>query len=424
MPRFVALALTLALTPSLTAADWPQFLGPNRDGSSPEPAPAWGGGPTVLWKQPVGDAHSSPVVAGGVVYAFFKPAGRDADALAAFDAATGDKKWERSYERAAFTPPFGAGPRSTPAVAGGKVFTLGGTGVLACWDAATGDILWSVDTLKEFGAKNLFFGVSTSPLVVGDKVVVMVGGKGAGVVAFDAATGKTAWRATDDPASYSSPVLTGTGAAAQIVVLTGKNLRGLSPDGKELWAVPFVDALFETSTTPVVVGDLVVASSITAGSIGVKLGTADGKPTATQVWKNPELTCYFSTPVVVGPHAYMVVGVGSLLGKPTCALRCVEVATGKVLWSEEKIGKYHAALLKTAGDDLFLFDDAGKVTRVRPDPAGFKPAESAKVSGPTWAHPALAGGRLYVRDDKTETKKRGPAEAGGKELIALTFGGK
>ena len=420
MPRSFALALTLALAAPLTAADWPQFLGPNRDGSSPEPAPAWGTGPTRVWTQPVGDAHSSPVVAGGVVYAFFKPAGRDADALAAFDAATGDKKWERSYPRAAFTPPFGVGPRSTPAVSNGKVFTLGNTGVLACWNAANGDIHWSVDTLKEFETKNLFFGVSTSPLVVGDKVVVMVGGKNAGVVAFEAATGKVAWRATDDPASYSSPTLIGTGAAAQIVVLTGTNLRGLSTDGKELWAVPFKDLLNESSTTPVIAGDVVVASSVTAGSIGVKLGTADGKPTATQIWKNDELTCYFSTPVVVGPHAYMVTGVGSLTRRPTSVLRCVEVATGKVLWTQPNVGKYHAALLKTAGDDLFLFDDAGKVTRFRPDPAGFKPGETATVSGPTWSHPALAGGRLYVRDDKTEAKK-GQAETGGKELIALKF---
>ena len=97
-------------------------------------------------------------------------------------------------------------PAGTPAVSGGKVFTFGGTGILACWDAKTGDIVWKVDTLKEFKAKNLFFGISTSPIVVGDKVVVMVGGKGAGVVAFDKATGKPAWQATDDPASYASPV--------------------------------------------------------------------------------------------------------------------------------------------------------------------------------------------------------------------------
>ena len=142
------------------------------------------------------------------MYAFYQPKGKDADALAAFDAKTGEMKWEKSYDRAKFKPLFGNGPRSTPVVSGGKVFTLGGTGVLACWDAKTGDIDWKVDTLKEFNAKNLFFGVSTSPIMIGaDKVVVMVGGKGAGVVAFDVKDGKTAWKATDDPSSYASPVL-------------------------------------------------------------------------------------------------------------------------------------------------------------------------------------------------------------------------
>src|SRR6185312_6997509 len=104
---------------------------------------------------------------------------------AAFDAKSGEKLWEKSYERANFKPPFGSGPRSTPAVKGSKVYTLGGTGILACWDAKTGDVVWKIDTLKEFKAPNLFFGTSTSPLVVDDTVVVMIGGKGAGIVGFD-----------------------------------------------------------------------------------------------------------------------------------------------------------------------------------------------------------------------------------------------
>src|SRR5579884_4040580 len=178
MPRFLAAsALALALALALSAADWPQFLGPNRDNTTPEKVPVWKGDLKPAWKAPVGDAHSSPVVAGGVVYAFYQPKGKNADALAAFDAKTGNRLWEKSYDREAFNPLFGPGPRSTPTVADGKVYTLGGTG----------DIAWKVDTLKEFKAKNLFFGVSCSPLVEGNTVVVMVGGKGAGIVAFDRA---------------------------------------------------------------------------------------------------------------------------------------------------------------------------------------------------------------------------------------------
>lgn len=387
--------LLLLALPLLTAADWPQFLGPTRDGASAEVVPVWKDAPKVLWKQPVGEAHSSPVVAGGVVYAFYKPAGKDADALAAFDAKTGEKLWEKSYDRAAFTPKFGVGPRSTPAVHGGKVYTLGNTGVLACWDAKTGTVNWKVDTLEQFQADNLYFGVSTSPVVADGKVIVMVGGKKAGIVAFDAATGKTAWQATDDPSSYSSPLVTGTGESARVIALTGSHLRAVSLAGKPLWAVPFKDLLNESSTTPVVAGDLVIGSSVTAGSIALK-GTAANTPTT--AWKNAELSCYFSTPVAVGPHLYMVNGGLSL--NPTVTLRCVETATGKVLWAKPKVGKYHAALVKTGDDKLLMLDDAGRVILIQPDPAGYKELSRAQVCGTTWAHPAVADGVVYVRDEK------------------------
>src|SRR5262245_43458114 len=150
MPRFLSSSvLALALALPLSAADWPQFLGPNRDNSSPEPVEAWKGERKPAWRRPVGDAHSSPVVTGGVVYAFYQPAGKNADALAAFDASSGQPLWEKSYERPEFKPLFGNGPRSTPAIDGGKVYTFGSTGVLACWDAKSGEIAWKIDALKE-----------------------------------------------------------------------------------------------------------------------------------------------------------------------------------------------------------------------------------------------------------------------------------
>src|SRR5262249_9078275 len=138
MPRFLAAsALSLSLSLTLFAADWPQFLGPNRDNTTPEKVPAWKGELKPAWKAPVGVAHRSPVVAGGVVYAFYQPKGKNADALAAFDAKTGKPLWEKSYAREEFKPFFGEGPRGTPTVADGKVYTLGGTGILARWDAKT-----------------------------------------------------------------------------------------------------------------------------------------------------------------------------------------------------------------------------------------------------------------------------------------------
>jgi outer membrane protein assembly factor BamB len=403
MLRFVAaLALTLSFGLTLSAADWPQFLGPTRDGASPETVEPWKGELKPAWKKPVGEAHSSPVVAGGVVYAFYQPRGKNADALAAFDAASGEMKWEKSYERPEFKPLFGNGPRSTPVVHGGKVFTLGGTGILACWDAKTGEIAWKVDTLKEFGARNLFFGISTSPAMLGDdKLVVMVGGKGAGVVAVDAKTGMTAWKATDEPASYASPVVTDK----QIVLLTGAGLLGLSKQGEKLWSVPLegkVGNLIESSATPLVIGDTVIGSTVTGGSVAVKLAEQGGKYEAKQEWFEKKLTCYFSTPVVVGDYLYMINGAASIRN-PTITLRCVEAKTGKVAWEKANVGKYHAAIIRCgpAGKErLLMLDDTGHLSLFEADPKAYKELSRAKVCGETWAHPALVDGRVYLRDDK------------------------
>jgi outer membrane protein assembly factor BamB len=420
MPRFLAaFALTLTLTLSTfgadaapvvlfaqpaapaKAADWPQFLGPNRDDTTKEVVEPWKGDLKPLWKQPVGDAHSSPVVADGIVYAFYQPKGKNADALAAFDAKTGERKWEKSYDRAEYKPPFGNGPRSTPAVSEGKVFTYSGLGILACWDAKTGAIDWKVEPLKEFKTANPFFGTSTSPIVVDGKVIVMVGGKGSGVVAFNVKDGKPVWQATDDPASYSSPTKVGN----QLVFLTGAHLLGVSTKGQKLWSVPFegkVGPIIESSATPIEAGDLVIGSTVSSGAIALKVTEKDGKYTTQEAWRNKTLTCYFSTPVVVGEYLYMVNGTASITN-PTITLRCVELKSGKVAWEKKGVGAYHAAILRCgpAGRErLLMLNDEGELTLFEPNAKEFKPLAKSKVCGKTWAHPALVDGRLYLRDEK------------------------
>ncbi len=396
MRRLLAIALFSAPIPA-SGADWPQFLGANRDSASPEKVAPWKEQPKELWSKPVGEAHSSPVVAKGVIYAFYKPAKKDADALAAFDAKTGELLWEQSYDRAKFQPLFGEGPRGTPTVDGDRVYTLGNTGVLACWDIAKkGEVVWKVDTLKEFKAKNLVFGASTSPTVVGPHVVIMVGGKGAGIVGFDKANGKIAWQTTEDTPSYASPIAVGTGDKTELVFLTNSHIRSLTAsDGKELWKFPFVDKLLESSTTPVKVGDLYVAGSVMSGSVGIQI--VDGVPK--RIWKNDKLTCYFSTPVVVGEYLYMVNGKAALTNA-AITLRCVEAKTGKIVWEKANVGKYHAALVRTGDGKLLFLDDGGNLMLLEPSEKEYKELARAKVCGETWAHPALSDGKLYLRDDK------------------------
>jgi len=301
-------------------------------------------------------------------------------------------------ERGKFADPFkfGAGPRATPAVFDGKVYTYGITGILTCIDAETGKLVWEVDTLKKYKANNLFFGVSGSPMVRGDVVLVEVGAKGASIVAFDRETGEEVWKSLDDPASYGSPITIGKGKDRQVVFLTGKQLVGLAPlDGRLLWDFPLVDKFSESSTTPVVAGDILFGSSVTYGGVALKLGKDNGKTTVKELWKDGKYNCYFSTPVPAGPHLYMVTG--SLLQKKA-TLRCVELATGKERWKRENVGAYHASLLRTGDGKLLLLEEEGDLCLVEPDPKEYRELARSKICGNTWAHPALSDGRLYVRD--------------------------
>ncbi len=397
-----AILLVLVFTSSVFAEDWPQWLGPRRDNSSTEKVAPWQGKLKVLWRKPAGEGHSSPVVAGGRVYIHAKVKDKNEEEIVAFDAKSGEELWRTSYERLEFKSLFGNGPRATPCVAGDRIYAFGITGILTCLETDKGKQVWQVNALEKLQAKNLFFGMSCSPLVADERVLVNVGAKSASVVAFDRAKGDIAWKSMDDPASYSSPILVGDGDQRQAVFLTGANVASLNPaDGQVFWRFPLKDRLFESSTTPIRAGDLLLASSITYGSVGLRLTTKEGKPAVEEEWKNPALTSYFSTPVSIGKDLiYMVTGTTpSPLAKPAADLHCVEAKTGKSLWKKAKIGTYHASLMRTGDNKILLLTDGGDLALLEPDPKGYRELARSKVSGPeTWAHPALSDGRLYVRD--------------------------
>jgi outer membrane protein assembly factor BamB len=408
MCSLAVVLLVCAATPSPSPAeDWPQWLGPRRDGSSTEKVAPWKEAPKAAWRQDVGEGHSGPVVAGSKVFLHTRVKGKDAEEVAAYDAGSGKPLWVKQYDRGPLHPKFitqfGVGPRSTPTYHDGRLYTLGVTGILACWDAGDGKQLWTVDTAKTFAPPKLSFGVSCSPLIEGEAVLINVGAKGASVVAFNRKTGAVLWKALDDPPSYSSPIAFGAGKQRQVVFLTEQGLVSLPPTGPgpdgPFWRVPLRDLLSESSTTPVKVGENLLASSVTFGSLGARLATdkKDDKPMATQAWRNPVLTCYFSTPVPVGSEqVYMVTGTPPPFAK--AVLRCVEVKTGKELWKKEKVGTYHASLLRTADDRLLMLEDFGNLVLIEPGPREYKELARSTVCKKTWAHPALSGGRLYLRD--------------------------
>ncbi|HEV8060608.1 MAG TPA: PQQ-binding-like beta-propeller repeat protein [Gemmataceae bacterium] len=398
--RIPVLAIGLAACLSL-GADWPQWLGPNRNNVSSEIVPPWSGAPTVHWRLPVGEGNGGPVISNGRVFLLTKVKGKDVEEVMALDATTGKEIWRTAYDRPEFTSMFGNGPRSTPTVVDGKVYTMGITGILSCFDAADGKILWQANPSEEFKAARLVFGSAVSPLVEGGKVYVMAGGKGGVIAAYDAGTGKLVWSEKKDQASYSSPIAIGQGADREIIFLAQSGIVALSPtDGTVLWRAPLVDGLMETSSTPAICGDVLLASSITFGAMGLDLKKEDGKQ-GKKLWTNPALTCYFATPVAVGTdHFYVVTGTKPPARNMVATLQCVEAKTGKLLWKRPNVGKYHASLMCTGDDKLLMLEESGDLVLLQADPKEYRELSRTKVCGETWAHPALANGRFYVRDNK------------------------
>lgn len=394
---WLPLAGVLATFGICCAADWPQWLGPNRDGSTEERVEKWTEPPKVLWRIPVGEGHGGPVVFSDRVYLHYKVEGEEKEEVLCVNANDGKEIWRSSYERPAFSNIYGNGPRSTPSADLEHVYTMSPTGILICWDARRGTEKWRVNILEQFQAKNLFFGVSTSPVVDGQRLIVMVGGPEASLVAFDKDTGGVLWKSGNEPASYSSPIVTRFAGRRVGFCLTQQGLVAFDPEsGQRHWKYFFVDRLNESSTTPVRIGNAVFVSSVTAGSLALRLRDDGDKVGQEQLWKNG-LTSYFATPVAVGNYLYGVFVSGIV--NPSASLHCLEGATGKSLWSRPNVGTYHASLIR-AGNRLLLLEEGGILILIEPNPEKYQELCRAKICGQTWAHPALSEGKLYVRDRK------------------------
>lgn len=396
------LAFVLVFASLAAASDWPQWLGAKRDASTDEKVAPWTKPLKMAWKVKVGEGHSGPIVADGMVFLHARTPGSDVEELSAFDVKGGDVLWRKSYKRGKFSSIFGNGPRGTPCYEDGRVYSFGVTGLLTCFDAKNkGEVLWQIDTLEDFKASNLYFGVSCSPVIDKEKLLLNVGGKEASIVAFDKMSGKVIWKNLDDKASYASPVVFGKGNERQAVFLTHEGLVAVAVrDGSLLWRFPFKDKLAESSTTPVKVGDMLIASSITRGTVGLKLDHSGAIPKASKVWEKGEITCYFSTPVAVGQdHVFLVAGTPPPALASQATLHCIEVQTGKSLWNRPKVGAYHASLVRTGDDKLLLLEEKGDLVLLESDPKEYRELARSNICGKTWAHPALADGRLYVRDN-------------------------
>ncbi|MCI0458448.1 MAG: PQQ-like beta-propeller repeat protein [Gemmataceae bacterium] len=394
-PRCLLLVLVagLLVVPA-HGADWPNWLGPNHNGSSPEKglATKWPAkGPKVLWKVPGGDGYSSVVVAGGRAITMVQR-GKD-ELVLALDAQTGKELWTAKVAPG-FKNAFGNGPRSTPSIDGKHVYAQSVSGPVVCLEAEGGKEVWRRDLLQEFGAKNITWGLSASPLVEGNMVLVIPGAKGAGVAALDKSNGKTIWKLGDDKASYASPVAATVGDKRQLVFFTAPGLLGVeAQSGKELWRIPWQTEYDVNICTPLIVGDLVfVASGEQVGCALFRL-KAEGKPEV--VWeskgKGSVLKTYWANAV---HHDGRLYGLSGEFDKDI-DLNCVDLKTGKLLWSQKKVGK---GAITLAQGQLFMTTKAGDLVLVNANPKGYLELSRVRLLGENRTVPTLANRRLYVRD--------------------------
>jgi outer membrane protein assembly factor BamB len=374
--------------------DWPQFLGPSRTGVYAGVAPQ--SVSAAIWKIDVGQGFSGPVVARGRVILFHRRENRAS--VESLDAATGKRVWISEYPTD-YRDDFGfdEGPRATPAIAGEGIYTFGAEGVLQSLDFATGKRIWSVDTRQKFGADKGFFGAVCSPLVENGRVLMNVGGpKGAGIVAFDAPTGKTLWTATNDEAGYSAPVATTINGARHALFFTRAGLVDIDPEsGKIRFQFPWRSRSHASvnAAAPVVAGNLVFLTA--SYGTGATLLQIDGSA-AKQLWASDDaLSSHYSTSVYRDGYLYGYHG-RQEYGQ---SLRCVELKTGKVQWNVDGFG---AGTVTLAGNRLLLVRENGELVLAQASPKEFKPLAHAQLlPAVVRAYPALADGRLYVRNEHT-----------------------
>jgi outer membrane protein assembly factor BamB len=430
MRRFTGLLaaiLVCTLRYACLAEDWPQWMGEQRDGiwretgileKFPE------GGPVIKWRVPIHGGYAGPAVAGGRVYVtdYIRSDGdakpnpnarsevQGKERILCLNAADGKEIWKHEYD-CPYNISYASGPRCTPTVNGGRVYTLGAEGNLLCLDAAKGKVLWSHDLKTAYQAETPQWGFTGHPLVDGDKLICLVGGPGSVAVAFDKNTGKELWKGiTAKDQGYSPPTIIEAGGQRQLLLWHPEALCSLDPEsGKEFWSVPLKPMYGMSIMAPRKFGDLLYAGGI--GEVSVLLRLAKDKPAAEVVWRGDNQSSVYSvcsTPLVDDDGTmYGVCQRGQLRG--------IEFATGKRLWEtlkpttgERPLSSGTAFLVKN-GDRHFLFSETGNLIIAHLSPKGYEEISRAHLLAPTsdafgrsvvWSHPAFAQKCIFARNDK------------------------
>jgi outer membrane protein assembly factor BamB len=392
----LAILTSLLFVGMLDAEDWPQFLGPRRDGTyTGKPLPHWpADGPKVLWKHDIGAGFAGPAVDDGKLFLHHRL--KDKEVLDCRDANTGKIIW-RSTSPAGYEDQFGFddGPRAVPTVSGTRVFTLGANGLIQSTDVRTGATLWRVDAKKQFQAGQGFFGFACSPMVNGPNLLINIGGPKAGIIALDIDTGKLRWSATRQEASCASPILTVINDTPRAIFFTRDGVVATDPlKGTVQFTHPWRPVINASvnACTPVAVGNLIFVS--TSYGKGATVLAVNGNKFETLWSGDQSLSCHYSSVVHHAGHLFGFHG----RQERGCELRCVELKTGKVKW---RFRGLRAGSVTLAGKELLVLTERGELVRGPATPAAFRPSARVQLMGATVrAYPALANGKLYVRNGR------------------------
>jgi outer membrane protein assembly factor BamB len=372
--------------------DWPQWRGPNRDGVSAETGllKDWPrGGPPLAWRASgAGEGYSSMAVSQGKLYTL--GARGDTEYLVAYDATSGKRLWETLHGRR-FSNDRGDGPRATPTVEGNLIYAFGASGDLSVVEAGTGKTVWTVNVLKQFRGSNIQWGLSESPLVLSDRIVVNAGGT---IVALKKSDGSLIWRTSGDEAGYSSPVLHKAGDISEAIFFTSSRALGVDvATGKSLWSYTQVANDTANIATPIVRGNHVFLSSgYGTGSALLELTPASGGIRAREVYFTRKMKNHHATSVLIGDYLY---------GFDDAILTAMKFDTGDVAWQNRSVGK---GSLVFADDRLYLFSENGVVGLAEAAPSGYREHGRFELQTgrlPTWSHPIVSGGKLFLRDQDT-----------------------
>jgi outer membrane protein assembly factor BamB len=380
-----------------TFDDWPQWRGPKRDGVSAEKGllKDWPqGGPPLAWRATgAGTGYSSFSSASGKLYTL--GARGATEYVMAFDAVSGKKLWEVAHG-ARFGNDRGDGPRATPTVDGDRLYAYGASGDLSAMDAATGKVAWKLNVLKQFGGSNIQWGLSESPLVLSDRILVNAGGRGASVVALKKTDGSLIWKSQGDEAGYSSAVLQELGAVRAAVFFTAERALGIDVEtGKLLWSYDQVANRTANIATPIVRGNRVFLSSgYDTGAALLEVTPSDSKTgvTARQIYFTRNMQNHHASSVLIGDYLY---------GFSDSILTAMKFDTGEPAWRNRSVGKGSVVF---ADDRLYLFSEQGVAGLAEASPQGYREHGRFEIKAgnlPTWSHPIVSNGKLFIRDQDT-----------------------